>query len=182
MERTKSAFLRNAATYGAITGMSFIILSLVLYVFNLENQTVAQWLNYAIIIAGIWLGNKNFRDKMNFGNLTYGKSLGSGVLISLFSSIIFAFYTFVFFKIIDPGSIEKIYEVAEQSMMKQGTMSEKDIEMAMEVTKKMMTPFSMSIFVILGFVFWGFLFSLIISIFVKKKGNPYDEAMRETEQ
>lgn len=179
MERTKSAFFRNSATYGAITGMALIITGVLFYIINLENQSIAQWINYAVIVGGIFIGTKNFRDKMNFGRITYGKSLGSGVLISLFASIIFAFYTFIFFKYIDPAALEKIYEITEQSMMKQGTMSDQQIEAAMEVTKKMMTPFSMSLFIILGFVFWGFLFSLIISIFVKKQGNPYDEAMRE---
>lgn len=182
MEQAKSAFFKNSATYGAITGMALIIEGVVFYVIGVENQSVAQWLNYAIIIGGIFFGTKNFRDKINFGKITYGKSLGSGVLISLFASIIFAFYTFIFFKFIDPSALDKIFEIAEQSMMKQGTMTDQQIEVAMDMTKKMTTPFSMSFFVILGFVFWGFLFSLIVSIFVKKQGTPYDEAMNEVEQ
>lgn len=179
MEVKKSAFLKNTMTFGAITGMGFIIISVIFYLLGIESQNISQIVNYLVIIAGIFIGTRTFRDKFNYGSITYGKALGSGVLISLFSSIILAFYTYIFFKIIDPGALGKIYEIMEQNMMKQGNMTDQQLEMALEMAKKFTTPVTIAVGVIISFVFWGFLFSLITSFFLKKKSNPFDEAMKE---
>lgn len=178
MENTKGVFLKNSMTFGAITGMAFIIVSLVFYVLDVQSQNIAQFINYAVIIGGIYIGTKNFRDKFNNGGLTYGRALGSGVLISVFSSVILAFYTFLFFKVIDPGALDKIYEVMEQEMMKQN-LPDSQMEMSLDIAKKFTTPVTIAVGVVLSFTFWGFVFSLITSIFLKKKTNPFDEAMRE---
>ncbi|MBI5219686.1 MAG: DUF4199 domain-containing protein [Bacteroidia bacterium] len=181
MEKKKSGFLKNTMTFGAITGMAFIIISVLFYLLNIENQNISQYIDYAILIAGIVFGTKYFRDKMNHGSITYGKALGSGVLISLFSAIILAFYTFLFFKIIDPGALGKIYDLMEQQMMKQPNLTDQQIEMSIEMAKKFTTPVTISIGIIFSFTLLGFVFSLITSIFLKKKTNPFDEAMKDVQ-
>ena len=68
----------------------------------------------------------------------------------------------------------------EENLLKQG-MSEDQIEAAMAITAKMMTPGWLSIMGLFGSVIAGTIISLVTSIFVKKQGNEdaFDEAMEE---
>ena len=47
--------------------------------------------------------------------------------------------------------------------------------------QKMMKPELLVILGILANSFWGFIISLITSIFVKKQGEPFQEAMQDIE-
>jgi len=176
----KSEFLKNSMTFGAITGLALIIVGVIAYILDLQNSTINSFLQYGVMIAGIFLGTRNFRDKINFGSITYGKALGSGVLICLFSSIIMALYNYIFLKYIDPDFIGKLLEMIENEMLKQG-LPDNQVEMALEMQRKIMTPTWISIIIIPSLTFMGFLFSLVTSIFLKRKSNPFDEAMREVD-
>ena len=88
---------------------------------------------------------------------------------------------FIFLKFIDPSALEKIFSIMEDSMSKQG-MSEEQIDMAVEMSKKFTTPFTVALGTVFSYVFWGFLFSLITSAFIHKKSNSYDAAMSEIEK
>ena len=68
---------------------------------------------------------------------------------------------------------QKIMDMSQQQLMDQG-MSEEQIATALDYTKKFMTPTWLFIFSILGTTFIGFLFSLVISIFLKKEENPFN--------
>lgn len=175
----KSAeFWKNSMNYGAIVGASLIILSLVFYFFDITNQFASTVLNYAVVIAGIIFGTKNLRDKLEGGRISYARALGAGTTVSLFASIILGFYMFVFMKFIDPDFQDKILAMMEEKMYADGTPEEL-IERSLEMTKKFMTPTIMMVSTFFGFTFWGFLFSLITSIFLKKKSDNFDDAMTE---
>ena len=60
-------------------------------------------------------------------------------------------------------------------------MSEDQVEAAMSITSKMMTPGWMSIMGLFGSVFIGTIISLVSSIFVKKlpSEDAFDEAMED---
>lgn len=180
MDNQKSAFWKNNMNYGAITGFSIIILSLVVYFINIEQDLIVSLLIYVIQIIVIVLGTKHLRDKIQKGPFSYGRALASGVLISLFASVIVAFYMLLFFKIIDPDAIEKIFTAMEDSMYEKG-MPDDQIEMAMEMSKKFTTPFTIAIGTVFSYTLWGFIFSLIIAAFLKKKSNGYNQAIAEIE-
>ncbi len=176
----KNEFLKNAMTFGAITGLALIITSVISYIFDLQNSTINSFLQYGVIIAGIFIGTRNFRDKLNFGSLSYGKALGSGVLICLFASVVMALYNYIFLKYIDPEFIGKLLEMIENEMLKQG-LPDNQVEMALEMQRKIMTPTWISVIIIPSLTFMGFLFSLVTSIFLKRKSSPFDEAMRDVD-
>ena len=58
-----------------------------------------------------------------------------------------------------------------QAMEEQGRLSEEQIDQAMEMTAKFMTPEMMLIFGIVGGVIMGLIVALIVTIFTQKK-NP----------
>jgi len=181
MSNQRAAFWKNNMNFGAIAGLAIIIVTVLFYFLNLEQNYVISFIIYAVLIGVIITGTRYLRDKILFGHITYGRALGSGTSISLFASVIVAFYTFMFLKFIDTGAIEKMFSLMEDNMYQQG-MPEEQIDMAMEMSRKFTTPFTIALGTVFSYVFWGFLFSLITSIFIKKKSNSYDAAMSEIEK
>ncbi len=108
-----------------------------------------------------------------------------GTMVSLYGAAIIAIVMFIFYKVIDPDALETLKKLgsmkAEEEMYKQG-LSEAEMEMAVEMTQKMMTPFILAIGTVFGLTFWGFIISLITSAFIaKKKPNGFQDAMKEIE-
>lgn len=177
----KSSLLKNSMNFGAINGASIMILSLLIYIIGIQQNILISVIIYGLNIFFIVYGTKHLRDQYQNGQITYGKALGSGTLISLFMSILVAFFIFLFFKFMAPDELEKIYAQAEERLFNQG-MSEDQIEMAMQMTRKMTTPFTMAIGTIFSYTFLGFIFSLITSSFIKKNGESYQQIMNEIEK
>ena len=177
--KKKTSVARNSLNYGAATGIVMVIVSLLLYVLNLSDQTFVQYLSLAIIIAGIVIGILNYRNKINGGFISYGQSLGSGVLIGLFSSILVSIYTIIFFKFIDPDMINVILNKAHDSMLERNpTMTDEQLDIAMSWTRKFMNPFIMAITSTIWLTFMSFIASLIISIFTQKKDSSFESNFR----
>lgn len=181
MINQRAIFWKNCMNFGAIAGFAIIIVTVILYFLNIQENNFVAILIYIVLITVIIIGTKHFKNNVQNGNITYGRALGSGTLISLFASIIVAFYMFIFLKFVDTDAMEKIYSVIEEKMYTQG-LPDDQIEMALEMTKKFTTPFTIALGTVFSYTFWGFLFSLITSAFLKKKTNSYDAAMAEIEK
>ncbi len=172
MENPRSQ-TKVAMNYGAYYGLSAAAVFLLFYFMGTDLQSnVPQWIGYAILVLFMVLGIKSYRDQDLGGYISYGKSLGTGILISIFGGIISGAFTVLFFTTIAPDMMDKLLEASQQRMIEQG-MDEKTMEMALEYTNKFMTPGWMFVFSIVGSAFIGLLFSLIISVFMKKDDTPF---------
>ena len=146
-----------AMTYGAMYGLSAAALYMIFYFAGADVQSKApQFISYILLITFLVLGIKSHRDQDLGGYITYGRSLGTSVLIGVFGGIITGFSTVLMFTVIDPGLVEKIIEKAQEQMIEKGTMSEDQVEMAMKWTRKMMSPMFLFIFSIVGSAFMSF--------------------------
>lgn len=162
-----------AMHYGTYYGLSAAVVFLIFYLVGTDVQSrVPQWVGWVLLVIFIVLGIKSHRDEDLGGHISYGKSLGTGVLISLFGGIITGAYTVLFFTTIAPDMLEKLIAASQENLLEQG-LDEKSIERSMQYMKMFMTPVWMFIFSILGTAFFGFLLSLIISVFMKKEENPF---------
>jgi len=167
---------------GIILGLIGIIWTLVLWFLDQTTNRSIGWIFWIVIIAGIFLGIKSYRDKYLNGFITYGQSLGAGVIIMLYYSIISAVFTYVLYKFIDPNLTDKMLALTEEQLVERG-MAEGMIEQSMQVQRKILTPFVMSVSSIFAGVFIGTILSLIISLFTKREGNPLiDDAIAEEEE
>ena len=171
----QNSFLKSTMNYGAMLGLAIVVYSLILWMLGLSLSKPLGYVSLLIMIAGIYLGLKLFRDQDSGGYLTYGRALGAGTMIVLFASIITAFYTYIMFKFLDPGLIEKMMLMAEEQMYEKG-ISDDQIEMAMKAQSMFVKPGVMAIGGLVYSVFLGFIFTLIIAIFVKKDPTPFDQA------
>jgi hypothetical protein len=172
MEKNSNISFKSAMNAGAIVGISLILFSLLLYVLGLTMSKSASYIGYLVLAAGIYFTGKYYRDKELGGFITYGKALGYGVIVTFFASIILAFFTYILFKFVDTSLVDKMLQMSEEELINKG-MPEEQIEMAMNMTRKFMKPEIMPFMIVLGYVFTGFLISLITSLLVKKEGNPF---------
>ncbi len=172
---------KNALRYGLITGMLLIVYSLILYILEVDMQSGAQYASILILLIMSIVAVTNWRDKHNDGNLSYSQGLGTGTLVALYSGILASIYTFIFLKFIDPGMVQEIVDMAEQKMYEQNpNLTSEQAEIALSWTRKMTSPGAMSVMGLIGNVFWGFILSLIYSIFLKKEAPVrFDEPASE---
>jgi len=177
MEEGKVTPLKNAMNYGAVVGLVLIIVSVLFHILGKSDSDMQTWVAYAVIIAGIVIGTQNYRDNVLGGYITYAQCLSSGTLIALFSSIITAFYTYIFFTFIDASLIDMILE-KQMIVMEEKGLDDEQIEMAMKYTRKFMTPLWMSVIGLLSYTFMGFIFSLVTSFFLKRKDDSFESNFR----
>ena len=172
-EKQQPSLMKSTMNYGAMLGLALVIFSLLLWMFDAIDNSWLGSISYLIMIAGIVMATKTYRDQEQEGFISYGRALGVGTLTSVFAGIISAFFTYLLYTVIDPGLIEKMYATMEQAYYEAG-MSDSQMEMAMNMAKKFTNPVMMAVFGLLGSAFLGFIFSLITSIFLKKEQDTFE--------
>ncbi len=173
MENNNPNLLKSTMTYGAILGISMVLYNIILYVADLTLNKPLSYISYVLIIGGIYLAIKSFRDQSEQKAITYGKALGVGVLTVLFSSVFVALYTYALYQFIDPSLIQKMLDMSREQLTTNG-MSDDQVEAAINMSSKIMTPGLISIMVIPMSVFMGTIFSLVIAAFLKKEPSIFD--------
>jgi hypothetical protein len=160
-----------AIRYGLILGLIFIIISIIFEFLNLDMKTQQQY-NYGLylfVLGAIILAHKAFKENGD-GFMTIGQGLGIGTLLSVISGVISGVFTYVYLKLIDDSMLQEIKDMQIEEMEKRG-MSDADIETAMEYASAFMSAEMIVVMVILAMAFFGFIISLIVSLFTKKV-NP----------
>lgn len=160
--------IKPALNTGAILGLVLIVIALAQNVLEMFDSVVFQYLNYIILIAGIVLAIKHYRDNVLDGYISYGQIVGFGTLTALFAGIISAFILYLYLKFVDDSMISFIYDKAEQDMYSKN-MSDEQIDAAM-VGMKMFTSAGMIVILgVISTVFFGLIVSLVAGIFMKKE-------------
>jgi hypothetical protein len=171
MEQVSASKSSTVFTYGLYFGIASILFSLITFYGGLMGNKVFSLLGYVLYPVFIFLGIKYYKDKENGGFLKYGTGLGVGVLTSVVSGVVSALFTYVFFTFIDPAKHTELIAIVQEKQL-QGGVSEAQLEQMGGIMSKMMSPLMMSVFVIIGTLFWGFIFSLIIAAILKKDPEP----------
>jgi hypothetical protein len=159
-------------TNGLILALAGIVYSLVMYFLDLSLNKTQGYVFILVQIILLYFLLKSFRDNYMHGQITYGQSVGAGVIISLYYVLLMAVFTYILYSVIDPGLIAKQIVQAEEAMRAKGNLSEAQVEAGMKFTEKFMKPGIMSISSVIMGMIWGTIISLIVSIFIKKEGNP----------
>jgi hypothetical protein len=158
----------SASRHGVFLGLAMILMQTIFYLADIKSNSGLGYLSYLVLIGGLFLTIKIFRDQVSGGKLSYGRAVGYGVLVSLLSGIISSVFVFILYSYIDPNLIDKLLLEAEEAMIDQN-LPEEQLDMAMEMNKKIFTPAFLSLMGILGQVFMGLVFSLVLAVFLKKE-------------
>jgi prepilin signal peptidase PulO-like enzyme (type II secretory pathway) len=172
MEQKSASIWKSTFVSGIYLGIVLILISVVFYVMGNPTSKVAQYLTYPVLIAGVIYGQINYKKTLN-GTMSYGQALGAGILTVVFASLISGIYTFVMHKFVDPSLQEQMRIAAEEQILKQGNVTEEQLDVAMSLTSKLMTPVMLFFSAIFGGALSGLIVSLITSIFTQKK--PVDD-------
>jgi hypothetical protein len=170
MEQKVSVWKENL-TNGLILGLIGIVYYMVLYFLDLTFNQTMGYLMLLIQLVVLFFLLKSYRDNSMHGMITFGQTVGAGVIISLYAGIIMAVFTYILYTVIDPGLTAKKLAFLEEMMLKKGT-PQAAIDTFMKMQEKLQKPSIVAPTSILGNVFVGTIMSLIIGIFVRKEGNP----------
>jgi hypothetical protein len=170
MENKVSVWKANL-TNGLILGLVGIVYSLVVYFLDLTFNNAQGYIFLLIEAVILFFLLKSYRDNVKFGMITYGESLGAGVVICLYYSLIMAVFIYLLYTVIDTELVAKQLAFAEETMQKKG-LPQESIDMAMKMQEKFMKPAIMAPFGIIMNMFFGLVLSLLVSIFIRKEGNP----------
>jgi hypothetical protein len=170
MEQKVNVWKANL-TNGLILGLTGVVYSLVMYFLDLTFNPVQGYIFIAVQIGLLYYLLKTYRDNFMHGQITYGQSVGAGVIIFLYSAVIGAVFMYLLYTVIDSGLTEKQLAFLEEKILQKGAPQEA-VDAAMGIQRKIMKPEIMAPFSILGSLFSGTIITLIVSIFIKKEGNP----------
>jgi NADH:ubiquinone oxidoreductase subunit 6 (subunit J) len=171
---------KNAMNFGAILGLSLCVVSAIFMSLGAEQTTVQQWIGYVLTIGIISWGTISFRNKYNDGFISYSKAFTSCLLITFFSSIILAFFMYLYLSFIDQTLIDQIIEKAEEEMLNK-KLPDDQIDEAMKMTKMFATPTVMAFFTILINSFMGAIFGLITAAFLKRDNQNFNNFIKENQ-
>jgi hypothetical protein len=171
-ENKQPSLIKSTISYGTMLGLVLVMYSLLLWMFDAIMNQYLGYVSFIFTIAGITLATMAFRDQEQGGFITYGRALAVGTLTAVFAGIITSVFTYLLYTVIDPGLIDKTFMMMEEKYYDAG-MNDAQIEIALTMAKRFTNPVMMMVFGFFGSAFFGFIISLITSIFIKKEGDPF---------
>jgi hypothetical protein len=170
MEEKKQSVISHGLNYGLITGGAIIVFNLLLFLLDQHMNRALTWIAYIIIAGGMVYGTLEFRKKTSDGFLTYGRAFSSCFWIGLFAGVLATVYFFVFIQFIHPGFVNEIMDQARQNMLEsRPDMSEEQMEQALEISSKFMSPVAMTIMGLVTYAAISAILGLLAAIFLKKE-------------
>ncbi len=152
---------------GLIISLVLIILSVIGYIANMDQQSWYKWLSVLIFCVGIIYACINF-GKQSDDNVTFGNAFAYGFKTSAVVTCIMIVFLVVFI-LVFPEMKDKAMDIARKSMEEKQGMSAEQIETGLSFVRK-----SFMLFAILGSLFLylvtGVIASLIGAAVTKK--NP----------
>jgi hypothetical protein len=164
---TRSAGVR----YGVISGVIGIALFVVMTILSISmTEGPGRWVGLLITGVLIYFAHKYYKDNGD-GYMSIGQGTGIGFWLALVSTSISSVFSYIYMKFIDASFIENAMDEARRKMEEEGNLSDEQIEQAMSITEKFMTP---EIMLGTGLLFGTIIvviIALIISLITQKK-NP----------
>lgn len=172
MENQEPSIKKIALNYGILLALLSIVTQVISYVLDvhIDRPLWLTILQIAISVGVVVMGLKAYKTA-NEGYLTLIQALKIGVAISLIAGIIAVLFNYIFMNYIDPDYIQKAMDFSQEQMIEQNpNMSQDQIDMAMNMSAKFMTPAVMAAFAMISSLFFGFLISLVTGLIMKR--NP----------
>ncbi len=160
-----------AVKYGVLLGLTSIVANVIFYVLgmHLERSAITTSVGLLLVIGFVVYGIAQFKKENNF-TLSLSQALKTGVGISLIAGIIGGIYLLIFAYFIEPNFTQQILEKQQEQMILQNpNMTEEQLDMAINMTKKFVTPGMLFIMGLVWSIFLGFIVSLIAGLVMKKE-------------
>ncbi|HOI00573.1 MAG TPA: DUF4199 domain-containing protein [Bacteroidales bacterium] len=163
----------TAIRHGLITGGLLILFTLLIYALGMMQNKALGFVSILLLIGGMYIGTKNYRDHVLGGFMTYGKAFTTAFFIGLVASVLLSVYTYFFYTFFDPGMIDVIVEQAEETMLQRNPeLTDEQLDMALTMTRKMTQPGWLAGMGIITNGIASLIIGLILGIFLKKE-DPF---------
>lgn len=167
MEEKNTSVFYNGLIWGVIIGLVSVIYSVMLYVFDQTLNRSLGYLSFVILLAGLAYSMYYYRENVRDGIMPFGTAFGFGVVVVVTAGIIGQIYFYLQLTVIDPGLQDKMLEMAMDKMMERG-VPEDQLDQAMNVTKKFMSPVFMAVSGLIFTAIFGTVLSLISAAIFKR--------------
>jgi len=164
--------MNPSVKYGLLVSATGILISLLVFILGLDKSDAGQylgWLNIPLMIIFMVMAIKEKRTGMG-GFIAFGPAFKTVAGMVVISAVVTALYTYLYFTAINPGMVDFIKEKQILQMEGRG-MSDEEIDAAMQMSSKFMSPGVMTLFTLLGGIGLGLLVGAIVAA-VAKKPDP----------
>ncbi|HEY5550311.1 MAG TPA: DUF4199 domain-containing protein [Opitutaceae bacterium] len=160
-------------SYGALIALGSAILTMALFALGYHTDNIAAgqklgWLGVVITVAGLSLGMREYRREVGQGVMSYGRALGTGVLISLWTALFSAIFSVIYFMFINPGFTDAMVQFQIAEMERKG-MPASTIEQSEGVLRFFSSTPMLTIISGIMTVIFGVVISLILAAIFKSK-------------
>ncbi len=162
-------------TYALILTVCGALFNLLLYFTGFQTEKLAtgqyfQWLGLVMMFVILWLGIKAVRDEAPAKGMSYGRGVGTGTLIALYSGLMSSVYSFIHFKFVNTEFADYQLAIIRHKWEAAG-MGEAQMDQAEKVTRAMMGPVAQAIMTPIFVTIFGVICSLIIAAILKRPAS-----------
>jgi len=160
--------------YALIMAIAQIVVTLISFFLGYQTDKInsGAWFGVMPLVVSIvvlFLGVKAVREEQEGKYLTYGKGVATGTLISLYSCLIGAAYTYIHFTYVNPNFQDYLIEASRVKWAAAG-LQESQMEGAEKGVRMFTKPAIQSVFTVVVGMIFGVVLSLIIAAILKR--NP----------
>jgi preprotein translocase subunit YajC len=169
MESQIASVKKIALPNGVLLALTTIVISVIVYVMGMtyEQPWWQSLLNFAAMLWFVIYGIKAYK-KDNSGYLSLAEALKTGLAITLIAGVIGSIFTYLFTTIIEPDFVMNMLEASRVKMIEDNPeMTQEQMDMAMSISEKMMSPGILTAIGIIASLFFGFIISLISGLVLK---------------
>ncbi|WP_299991587.1 DUF4199 domain-containing protein [uncultured Pontibacter sp.] len=172
MTETQPSVSSVALKYGFIGALVSVVFTAVLLITGVNVSGWVGSLGYLILIAFMVIAMKEYK-KQNYGYMSYGQGLGIGTLVSLAFGVLGGVFMFIYTSFVDPEYTSNMMDKQRIELEERG-MSDEQIEQAIAMGESFSSPMMMIVWSIVGYLFIGFLISLIVAAVMKNKRPEFE--------
>ncbi|CAG5070028.1 hypothetical protein DYBT9623_02768 [Dyadobacter sp. CECT 9623] len=169
-EQTSTA--RVALKYGVLGSVVIMVYTTIINVSGLSQNKLLSSLSFVLMIVAIVLAMKNFREQ-NKGFMSYGEGLAVGSLASAIMGLLSSAFTMFYIQFIDNTLLTQGMDQVREDMERRG-MDDSQIDQAMELSQKFMSPGVVFIMGVLGYLLTGFIISLIVAAVIRREKPVFE--------
>ena len=120
MENQAPSLQSTILQYGVLLGIVSVVFGLMLYFLDMHytQESAVGIVSIVITVAVICVAQYNFRND-NSGFLSFGEALKVGMGVALVSGVISVLYQILLVTVIDPDTVTKMMEVAQNKLIDQ---------------------------------------------------------------
>lgn len=169
MEHQDIALKDYAKNYGFIYGGYSILVLLLLYLFNYEQNTGIALLNFIINTAIVFLAINRYKSD-NEGHLGLTQAIKLGLAIGAIGGLIYAIYMYVHYTYLQPDFIVTLKEGLKTSVeaeIERQNLTGEEAETTREISTVFATPFFMATSALISILLKTLFVSLVVGLIKK---------------